>query len=183
MRYSVHVISRTLRSLAIAVPLSLAVAVPAAHAGSSYSPAVNAITISGCAWDKVAMSVTGAVPGSSVSGSVVFTFKTGDPQTVNFGPELTTAGTGELNSNYWSKDITILEGATAWTATVNATLVNNSGGGQKIVSKDRVADCGLPETGSNAAPIGQIALGVTLGGGLLAAVAIRRRPRKSNAAA
>ena len=183
MRYSHTVISRTLRSLAIAVPLSLAVAVPAAHAGSSYSPAVNAITISGCAWDEVDMAVTGAVPGSTVSGTVVFTYKTGDPDTVTFGPEATTAGSGELNSNSWSKSVAIPAGATSWTATVNATLVNNTGGGQKIVSKDRVADCGLPETGSNAAPIGQIALGVTLGGGLLAAVAIRRRPRKSNAAA
>ena len=183
MRYSDNVISRTLRSLAIAVPLSLAVAVPAAHAGSSYSPAVNAITILGCTWDNVDMAVTGAVPSSTVSGSVVFTFKTGDPQTVTFGPEVTSAGTGELNSNSWSKSVPIPAGATAWTATVNATLVNTTDGGTKIVSKDRVGDCGLPETGSNAAPIGQIALGVTLGGALLAAVAVRRRPRKSNAAA
>lgn len=181
MRYSDNVISRTLRSLAIAVPLSLAVAVPAAHAGSSYKPAVNAITVTGCDWETLSMAVDGAQPNSPVVVHIVFSFKSG-PDSVSDYNETATGTSGQLGSSSWSKSVSIPANATALSAKITATLVNG-GTSDKTTTLDRVGDCGLPETGSNSAPIGQIALGVTLGGGLLAAVALRRRPRKSNAAA
>lgn len=182
MRYSDNVISRTLRSLAIAVPLSLAVAVPAAHAGSSYKPAVNAITVTGCDWDTLSMAVDGAQPNSPVAVHIVFSFKSG-PDTVLDYAETATGTSGQLGSSSWSKSVPIPSNATVLSAKITATLVNGGPLSEKTTTLDRVGDCGLPETGSNTAPIGQIALGVTLGGGLLAAVALRRRPRKSNAAA
>ncbi len=182
MRYSDSVISRTLRSLAIAVPLSLAVAVPAAHAGSDYKPVVNAISVAGCDWDTLEMAADGVQPAGSVTVHIVFSYKSG-PDTVLDYSENASGTAGQLGSATWSKDVPIPANATSLSVTITAALVNDVDGLVKTVNLDRVADCGLPETGSNSAPIGQIALGVTLGGGLLAAVALRRRPRKSNAAA
>jgi len=172
------VISRTLRSLAIAVPLSLAVGIPAASA-ATYSPGVNAITILGCAEDNVVLSVDGAVPNSAVTGSVTFV-KPGDDEVVTI-TDTATGSSGELGSATWSTNVPIPAGVTSIIVSLTADLVNNSGETQSV-EIDRV-DCELPETGSNTAPIGKIALGASLGGALLAAVAIRRRPRKTSAAA
>ena len=180
MRYSCNVISRTLRSLAIAVPLSLAVGIPAASA-ATYSPGVNAIQILGCDWENVDLSVDGAVPGSAVTGTVTFFYKAGGSSVVNIN-ETATGSSGELGSATWSKSVAIPGGVSSLSASITAELVSNVGETQ-TKSLDRVSDCGLPETGSNSAPIGKIALGTTLGGALLAAVAIRRRPRKTSAAA
>ena len=179
--YSDNVISRTLRSLAIAVPLSLAVAVPAAHA-ASYSPAVQALSATGCDWETLSLAVDGALPGTAVTVHAVFHYKSQADTTVDLN-ETATGSSGENNSATWQGSIPIPANATSLSVTIHADLVNNADDETKVVNLDRVADCGLPETGSNTAPIGQIALGVTLGGGLLAAVALRRRPRKSNAAA
>lgn len=173
-------ISRTLRSLAIAVPLALAVGIPAATA-ASYSPGVDAITILGCDWDNVDLAVDGAVPSSAVTGTVTFFFSAGGSSVVNIS-ELATGSSGELGSATWSKSVPIPAGVSSLSASITAQLISNTGETQ-TKSLDRVGDCGLPETGSNTAPIGKIALGTALGGALLATVAIRRRPRKTSAAA
>ncbi|CAB4882125.1 unannotated protein [freshwater metagenome] len=179
MRYSCNVISRTLRSLAIAVPLSLAVGIPAASAGSPYPADVAAITILGCDADNVVLAIDGAVPASAVTGSVTFV-KAGDDEVVGID-DTATGSSGVLGSATWSTNVPIPTGVTSIIVSLTANLVN---GGVTLQEKtiDR-ADCDLPETGSNTAPIGKIALGATLGGALLAAVAIRRRPRKTSAAA
>ena len=174
-------ISRTLRTLAIAVPLSLAVGIPAANAGSIYSPGVNAITIIGCDWDTVDLAVDGAVPGSAITGSVTFFYSAGGSSTVEID-DTATGSSGEFGSATWSLSVPIPAGVSSLSASITAQLISNTGETQ-TKSLDRVGDCGLPETGSNTAPIAKIALGTALGGALLAAVAIRRRPRKTSAAA
>lgn len=174
-------LSRTLRSLAIAVPLSLAVGIPAANAGSIYSPGVDAITILGCDWDTVDLAVDGAVPGSAITGSVTFFYSAGGSSTVEID-DTATGSSGQFGSATWSSSVTIPAGVSSLSASITAQLISNTGETQ-TKSLDRVGDCGLPETGSNTAPIAKIALGTALGGALLAAVAIRRRPRKTSAAA
>ncbi|MEI7991119.1 MAG: hypothetical protein WCH93_01685 [Actinomycetota bacterium] len=174
-------ISRTLRTLAIAVPLSLAVGIPAANAASLYPPNVAAITIAGCGENSVDVSVDGAVLGSAVTGTVTFSFKAGGPDSVVNINETATGSSGVSGSATWSGSWPLPAGVSSITVSITANLLNG-GVTTQPYSVDRV-DCDLPETGSNSAPIGKIALGTTLGGALLAAVAIRRRPRKTSAAA
>jgi hypothetical protein len=154
------------------------VGIPTATA-ASYPPDVNAITILGCDLDNVVLSVDGAVPNSAVTGSVTFV-KPGDDEVVTI-TDTATGNSGVLGSATWNRNVPIPTGVTSIIVSLRADLVTNHDALQEKTI-DR-ADCALPETGSNTAPIGKIALGATLGGALLAAVAIRRRPRKTSAAA
>jgi hypothetical protein len=173
------VISRALRTLAIAVPLSLAVAVPAAHAGSLYTPDVQALSTGTCDGNTFLLDLDGAQLNSHVTGYVQFDKHsqiTIDNEVVN--------GTGKGGAAEWHFTHAIPSRTKKVTYSITYNRVEVPHSQETHTETYALADLcpDLPVTGGNAAPVGKVALGVTLGGALLAAVAIRRRPRKTTAA-
>jgi len=168
-----------IRVLAIAAPLALGVGVQAASAGNPYTPSVEALTAINCDLEVLTFTLDGAKNGTSVTGTVKFD---------NRAP-IAYSGTASGSSGFggaatFSKEIAYPTAATK-KFTITASYTDPFDQAQSSTyTFNRGIECpGLPVTGGNAAPVGKIALGVTLGGALMAAVAIRRRPRKSTTAA
>lgn len=195
MRYSCNVISRALRIAAITAPLVLGVASPSfAGSGGSEPAEVDSLRLQRCLVDEVVLTFEGLDIPSTIAGTVQFDSRL-PKTTVNRSVTLAdvdagNAGSGSVTLTYpipaKTKVIKVSLTYTLWddtVKTVDPTKINDPVS-QPFGGRIERADCpDLPVTGGNAAPIGKIALGTTLGGALLAAVAIRRRPRKHNAAA
>lgn len=168
-----------IRILAIAAPLALGVGIQAASAGNTYTPAVNALTAINCDLEVLTFNLDGAKAGTQVTGTVKFDNRT----------PVAYSGTAIGNGGYggaatFSKEISYPRASTKkFTITANYTDPFNQAQSATYTFNRGIECPGLPVTGGNAAPVGKIALGVTLGGALMAAVAIRRRPRKSTTAA
>jgi len=178
LRYAASVIKKALRTLAIAAPLTLALAAPA-HAGSTYPPDVAALVITSCDLNNFMMSIDGAKPNSAVTGWIQFDSRT--KITIN---ETASASGGTGGTGTWDYSVKYPSRTKKTHIYITYTAMY---GGEHTVNTDEYyyrADCpGLPVTGGNAAPVGKIALGAVLAGGLLATVAVRRRPRKAHASA
>lgn len=197
MRYSYNVISRTLRIAALAVPMTLGAAAPA-FAGLSTGPGTEPAEVASlrnqyCTSDKLVVTLVGLDVPSSVTGQVQFNASTAP---VN---EAVNTGAGAAGSGTVNLEVPIPAGTTL----IRLSLSYELWDGTEITvdpTKDYVAgkeytanvyggrmalsDCpGAPQTGGDPAPVGRIALGATLGGALLAAIAIRRRPRNQSASA
>lgn len=179
-------IKNALRTLAIAAPLALAVAAPA-HAGSTlYSPDVAALVITQCDLNDFIMQIDGAAPSTAVTGWIQFDSKS----KINLSGEFATSGGGTGGAGTWSYTKAYPSKTKKVAYEIHFKAITNGSGNvnapHDVTRSDTLyrSDCpGLPVTGSNAAPIGKIALGAVLAGGLLATVAVRRRPRKANIAA
>lgn len=168
-----------IRVLAIAAPLALGVGIQAASAGSTYTPYVRALSAINCDLEKLTFSLDGAKPNTAVTGTVKFDNRTPVPFS---GTATGNAGAGGAAT--YSKELAYPTASTKrFRIVANYTDPDNVARTAEYEFNRGIECPGLPVTGGNAAPVGKIALGVTLGGALLAAVAIRRRPRKSNAAA
>lgn len=184
MRYAHSVIKKALCTLAIAAPLSLALALPA-HA-ATYPTDVQALELVQCNFDNFELNFTGLQPGSKVKVSVKFDSKPAvvtEENAVAGGPGGTYTYSYSLpypagtNKVVWSAQWVAADGSGGIPKdSKNLTDASQPG----TFFRKNCPD--LPVTGGNAAPIGKIALGAVLAGGLLATVAIRRRPRKAQPA-
>ena len=199
MRYSHNVISRTLRIAALALPLSIAAAAPAFAGAGASGPGTEPAEVASlrnqyCSSDVFTVTLVGLDVPSSVTGQVQFNSLT--PTAVN---ESVSSGAGDAGSGTVTLNFPIAAGTTViklslsytlWdgtTITVNPAkdyIAGREYSANEYGGRMALADCpGAPQTGGDPAPIGRIALGATLGGALLAAVAVRRRPRKQTSAA
>jgi hypothetical protein len=145
----------------------------------TYPPDVDALVVTSCDLNNFSASIDGAKPNSAITGWVQF-----DSRTKIIINTTATSGGGTGGTGTW--DYTV-QYPTRTKKTRIYLQFTTLYGGEHSVNRDETfyrSDCpGLPVTGGNAAPIGKIALGAVLAGGLLATVAIRRRPRKAQTAA
>lgn len=184
MRYAPAVIKKTLSVLAVSAAVALGLAAPA-HAGSTYTPEVNALVITACDAENFIIEIDGAKPGTPITGQVVFK-KVSTTLSTETISDTATGTTGTGGTSKWDATYPFPAGTTRTYLTISFTRADGSAGGDSYDVSNKLykrADCQLTVTGSNSAPIGKIALGAVLAGGLLATVAVRRRPRKASAAA
>ena len=196
-------ITKALRTLVIAAPLSLVAAAPAFAGGagpsSTYTPYAGALEANVCGWtdeatqdaiDHYTVVYDSVKPNTEIKITAKFKFSNGttttEEHTISAADTNNTTGTN--GSAAGSKEFDNPAGKVT-AIRLKFEFTWHDGSPQTVWLPGELtwttyaAKCSLTETGSNAAPVGKIALGVTLVGGALAAVAIRRRPRKAGSAA
>jgi len=164
---------RIARIAALVVPLILATGATAA-AQTSYPPETLSTTIVACGEGEIVVSVEGAKPNSQIT--ISFDFQN-IPDTQY---QANADAIGFFNGLYPLP--TTAETGAVFTVTITGLDYdpNNPNGVpfQSVLQIDREECPDLPSTGSEPAPVGKIALAVTLAGALLVVVAVRRRPRE-----
>ena len=164
-------LSRVVAAAAAAAALAslgLVVAEPA-HAQQTYPPEVLSIGLVNCGQRAVNVTVDGVMPNSVIHIVIDFT---NAPDVV---ADVVANALGFFNGSW---PFPVSSGPT-FSVTISGFDFPNGAPFAMPFIVDRRACPDLPDTGAESFPIGKLALGASLGGAFLIAVAIRRRPKAS----
>ncbi len=160
-------ISRALRVVIGVAVLGVAVAAPA-HAQETYPPEVLSTGLVHCGQGAVNVTVDGVMPNSVIH--IVIDFTTA-PDVVE---DVVTDALGFFNGT-WPFPVNL---GSTFSVTISGFDFPNGAPFAMPFIVDRRECPDLPYTGANSFPVGKAALGASLGGAFLIAVAVRRRPKE-----
>jgi hypothetical protein len=165
--------TRALVAAALTLPAVLGIA-SAAQAQDDYSPEVLSTQIVFCDLNDLNVTVDGVQSNSLVRIRIDWDSDNVFEVDVN---NVEADGTGFATRQFPIPDVTAV-----FTVVIDGFVQSDPDDPdvfpfERTIPGDRTACPDLPNTGGDAFPIGKVALAVTLAGALLAAVAIRRRPR------
>ena len=161
-------IKRVLQIAAVATTLLFGVASPAF---ASYPPETLSLSLVSCELDHLVVTVDGALPNSALHIVIDFTDVPDVDVTVQ------TDSIGHFEGSY---PVPPNSGPLITVTMSGLDFDSNTPGGvpfSRSFDVDRRTCPTLPNTGSDALPIGKLAFGATFAGALLVVIAIRRRPR------